>query len=135
MGKVTPPLTYALVKLGRPEEAVAYCQRALAVAPKDQNLQELYNKLSSSQPIINPNAFKQGSVKLIRYNAKQGCHWGHIIPQDGSADIYFCEGFIDSDCISKLKKGTLVEVEVKQTSKGLCARSIRVIDDFDSFTF
>ncbi|NES17470.1 MAG: tetratricopeptide repeat protein [Symploca sp. SIO3E6] len=130
--KVTPHLTYALVKLGRRDEALVYCQRALAVAPKNKNLQELYDTISSSQPIVNPDPLKQGSVKSIGYNRQQGCHWGYITPNDGSDDIYFREGFIDSECISQLKKGTLVEVEVRKTQKGLCAKSIRLIDGFDS---
>jgi tetratricopeptide (TPR) repeat protein len=134
ISKVTSDLTIALVELSRRNEALAYCQRALTVAPRNQNLQELYNKISSSQPIVNPNTLKQGSVKHIRYNTKQGCHWGHITPNDGSADIYFREGFIDSNCISQLKKGTLVEVEVKQTPKGLYARNIRIVDNFDLVT-
>jgi tetratricopeptide (TPR) repeat protein len=49
LGKVTPHLTDALVKLGKREEALAYCQRALAVAPKSKKLQKLQKKLSSSQ--------------------------------------------------------------------------------------
>lgn len=52
LGKVTGYLTDALVKLGRREEAVAYCQRALAVAPDSKKLQQLQSKLSSySKPI------------------------------------------------------------------------------------
>ena len=50
--KVTSPLTDALAKLDRPDEALAYCQRALTVAPDSKKLQKLQNKLSSySKPI------------------------------------------------------------------------------------
>jgi tetratricopeptide (TPR) repeat protein len=121
---VTPHLTSALRKLGRQDEALAYCQCALAIAPKNRKLQELYDRLFS------PNPLKQGAVKHIRYNTQQRCYWGHITPTDRTADIYFREGFIDSDSIAQLKPGTLVEVEIQQTSKGLCAKSIRIVEDF-----
>ncbi len=50
--KVTSSLTDALAKLDRPDEALAYCQRALTVAPNSKKLQNLQNKLSSySKPI------------------------------------------------------------------------------------
>ena len=116
---VTQDLTCALGKLGRQNEALAYCQRALAIAPKNRQLQELCDRLSS------PNSIKKGTVKYIRYNTQQRCYWGHITPNDGTADIYFREGFIDSDCIAQLKPGAIVEVEVEQTAKGPCAKNIR----------
>ncbi|NEO99684.1 MAG: tetratricopeptide repeat protein [Symploca sp. SIO2E9] len=132
INRVIHELTYALVELSRGDEALAYCKRALAVDPENQSLQELNTKISSQQ-IINLNSLKQGSVKFIRYDTQKEFHWGYIISNDGSNDIYFHEAFIGSECISQLKKGTLVEVEVRQTPKGLSARSIRIIDDFDSF--
>ncbi|MDF5714930.1 MAG: tetratricopeptide repeat protein [Rhizonema sp. NSF051] len=49
---VTPELTYALVQLGKREEAIAYCQRSLAIDPQNQLLVELYDKLSSSKQIL-----------------------------------------------------------------------------------
>ena len=116
---VTPHLTSALGKLGRQNEALAYCQRALAIAPKNRKLQELCDRLSS------PNSIKKGTVKHIRYNTEQRCYWGHITPNDRTADIYFRERFIDSDCIAQLKPGAIVEVEVEQTAKGPCANNIR----------
>jgi len=116
---VTQDLTCALGKLGRQNEALAYCQRALAIAPKNRQLQELCDRLSS------PNSIKKGTVKYIRYNTQQRCYWGHISPNDRTADIYFREGFIDSDCIAQLKPGASVEVEVEQTAKGPCANNIR----------
>ena len=116
---VTPHLTSALGKLGRQNEALAYCQRALAIAPKNRKLQELCDRLSS------PNPIKKGTVKYIRYNTEQRCYWGHITPNDRTADIYFREGFIDLDCIAQLKPGAIVEVEVEQTAKGPCANNIR----------
>jgi tetratricopeptide (TPR) repeat protein len=62
LGKVTPQLTHALVRLGKRDEALAYCQRALAIDPKNRQLQELCDRLSS------PNPIKKGTVKHIRYN-------------------------------------------------------------------
>ncbi len=117
---VTPHLTSALEKLDRRDEALAYCQRALAIIPKNHKLQELSDRLSA------PNPLKQGTVKHIRYNTQQGFYWGHITPIDRTADIYFDERFIDSDCIAQLKQGSIVEVEVKETPKGPCAKYIRV---------
>ncbi|MEQ8961938.1 MAG: tetratricopeptide repeat protein, partial [Coleofasciculus sp. C2-GNP5-27] len=100
-------LTYALTKLNRREEAIRYCQRALAVAPENQRLLHLSERLSSpSKPTAKP-VFKQGSVKFIKYH-EQGYHWGYIIPDDGSRDIYFREGYINPHCLSKLAKGTPV---------------------------
>ena len=119
LGKVTPQLTDALVRLGKRDEALAYCQRALAIDPTNRKLQELCDRLSS------PNPIKKGTVKHIRYNTQQRCYWGHITPNDRTADIYFREGFIDSDCIAQLKPGAIVEVEVEQTAKGPCANNIR----------
>ncbi|WP_293154570.1 MULTISPECIES: tetratricopeptide repeat protein [unclassified Microcoleus] len=119
--KVTPHLTFALEKLGRRNEALAYSQRALAVAPKSRELQQVYDRLSSPIPL------KQGTVKHKRYNSQQGFYWGHITPSDGTPDIYFREGFIDSDCIAQLEPGSIVEVEVQQNSNGPCAKYIRVV--------
>ena len=45
--KITPQLTDALLEAGKPDLALAHCQRALAIAPESQDLQELYNDLSS----------------------------------------------------------------------------------------
>lgn len=122
-------LTYVLTKLNRREEAIRYCQRALAVAPENQRLLHLSDQLSSpSKPTAKPVFIKQGSVKFIKYH-EQGYHWGYIIPDDGSGDIYFREGYIKSHCLSKLAKGTPVEVEVKQNAKGACAKNVRIISN------
>ncbi|NEP06497.1 MAG: hypothetical protein F6K25_21620 [Okeania sp. SIO2G4] len=42
---VTPNLTEALCKLGRREEALEYCGRALKIAPKQKSFLELRNKI------------------------------------------------------------------------------------------
>ncbi|MGI0493294.1 tetratricopeptide repeat protein [Alkalinema pantanalense CENA528] len=125
--KITRQLTDALLGAGKPELALAYCQRALAIAPNSQDLKDLYNELSSSEHNLSQNTLIRGTIKFIRHNTHNNTKWGYIISSDDGLDIYFREGFIDSECISQLKKGTLVEVDVKQTPKGLCAKGIKII--------
>lgn len=125
--KITRQLTDALLGAGKPELALAYCQRALAIAPSSQNLKDLYTKLSSPESNLSQNTLIRGRVKFIRHNTYYDTKWGYIVPNDGGLDIYFREGFIDTKCISKLEKGTFVEVDIKQTPKGLCAKDIKII--------
>jgi tetratricopeptide (TPR) repeat protein len=123
---VTPPLTRALIKLGRGEEAVAYCQRAIDIAPNKQNLLRLLDNFTLPPKQTFITVVKQGAVKFIKYH-ERGYRWGYVLPDDGSADIYFREEFIDADCISQLAQYTRVEVEVQQTPKGSRAKSMRII--------
>lgn len=132
--KITRQLTDVLLEAGKPDLALAYCQRALAIAPNSQDLKGLYNKLSLPERTPSQNTlirgtvkFIRGTVKFIRHNAHNNTKWGYIISNDDGLYIYFREGFIDAECISKLEKGTLVEVDVKQTLKGLCAKDIKII--------
>jgi len=125
--KITQNLTDALLDAGKPDLALVYCQRALAVAPNSQDLKVQYNKLSLSERTQSLNALIQGRVKFIRHNTDDDTKWGYIVANDGSLDIFFREGFIDAECISKLEKDTLVEVDVKQTLKGPCAKAIKII--------
>jgi len=127
MIKITRQLTDILLEAGKPDLALAYCQRALAIAPNSQDLKGLYNKLSSPERTLGQSTLMRGIVKFIRHNTYNNTKWGYITSNDDSLDIYFREGFIDAECISKLAKGTLVEVEVKQTPKGLCAKDIKII--------
>ncbi|MUG93166.1 tetratricopeptide repeat protein [Scytonema sp. UIC 10036] len=129
--KITPELTYALVQLGNREEAISYCQRALAIYPQDQVVVELYDKLSSSKEIVNSNTLKLGTVKFIKKN-KQGKVYGYIAADDGSDDIYFQEDFINSDFIFQLQKGSRVKVEVKQKEKRVYAKSLRILTNDES---
>ena len=120
VGIVTSALTQALLKLGQRDEALAYCQRALAIAPKNKRLLALHDRLSSEAVL------KQGSVKrVIRH--PRGHLYGFIAPDDGSPDIFFREGYVDPDTLSRLAEGVHVEVEVEQGPKGPRARNVRVI--------
>jgi tetratricopeptide (TPR) repeat protein len=118
--KVTPKLIDALIKLGKREEAIIYCQRAIdiAIPSHKQSLVELSNEL------VNPNPLKKGTVKFIK-RSKQGKVYGFIAPDDGSDDIYLTEDSIKY--IFKLQKGSRVEVEVKQEAQGSCAKSLRIL--------
>ena len=118
MGIVTPVLIQTLVKLGRGDEALAYCQRALAIAPKNGRLLKLRDQLSSETVL------KQGSVKCIIQHPTKGYLYGFIAPDDGTADIYFREGYVD---LSELTDGVRVEVEVEQGPQGPRAKSVKLI--------
>jgi tetratricopeptide (TPR) repeat protein len=121
LGFVAPVLIQVLSRLGRQGEALDYCQRALAIAPQNKDLRELHGWLLSSE-----STRKQGVVKCILQNALSG-RYGFVTLDDGSADVYFREGRIDSDCWTNLAKGVRVEVEVEQGPKGPRARSLRII--------
>jgi cold shock CspA family protein/DnaJ-domain-containing protein 1 len=126
---VTPVLIQTLMKLEQHDKALAYYQRALAVAPKNQRLLELRDQISSPQRTTPETVLKRGSVKRVLRDV-HGYRYGYIAPNDGSNEIRFDERSIDLDSLSKLTQGTRVEVEVKQTPKGLCAKSIRIIAQF-----
>jgi len=96
---------------------------------KNKRPLKLHDQFSSPPKETARTVFKQGLVKFIKYHVED-YRYGFITPDDGSADIFFREGFIPPDCLSKLREGTLVEVEVKQTPKGLGAKSIRIIAQF-----
>jgi tetratricopeptide (TPR) repeat protein len=118
--KVTPKLTDALVKLEKREEAIIYCQRALdiAIPSNEQRFVRLYDELA------NPNPLKEGTVKFIT-KEKKGKLYGFITPDDGGDDIYLRESLIKS--ISQLRKGSRVEVEVKQEAQNYYAKSLRIL--------
>ena len=120
MGIVTPKLTESLVRLGRREEALAYCQRALAIVPKNKRLLALHDRLSSEAVL------KRGSVKCVIRHPR-GYLYGFIAPDDGSPDIFFREGYVDPDTLSRLAEGVRVEVEVEQASRGPRAKNVKVI--------
>ena len=129
--KVTWQLTYVLARLNRREEALDYCQRAIKIAPNNKPLLDIEIKLKSNQKIANPNQIIQGIIKFKKYSKQRGIYWGFIESNNDSQDIYFKEGFIDSQIIKQLKKGTLVEVEVKENKQDLRAKNIWIVDAFD----
>ncbi|MEM9543874.1 MAG: tetratricopeptide repeat protein, partial [Cyanobacteria bacterium P01_E01_bin.42] len=116
------PLIYVLVKLNREKETKQYFKRALAIAPDNQNILELQKQLLSGVLL------KQGKVIKIKYNKNEQMY-GWIMPSDRSDNIYFHEPFVNSDCVSQLKKGVQVEVFIKKAEKGYCATYIRILDD------
>ena len=59
VGIVTPVLARALVRLGRRDEALAYCRRALEIAPQKRRLRQLRDELASAPPTVS------GIVKRI----------------------------------------------------------------------
>jgi len=118
IGIVTPVLIEALLKLGCNDEAVTYCQRALAVAPRNKRLLQLCEELSSPKSVL-----KYGSVKCVIQSSK-GYLFGFILPDDKSPDIYFREGYID---VSELVEGIRVEVKIEHGPKGPRAKSIKIV--------
>jgi tetratricopeptide (TPR) repeat protein/cold shock CspA family protein len=124
---VTPALGRALVRLGRREEALEYCGRALAVAPAEERLLALREQLSDAGEQRDGFAVVQGMIKVVLRHSR-GYRFGFITPDDGSADIYFREGFIDPECLSRLAKGIRVEVQTERAHPGPRAKSIRIIE-------
>ncbi len=111
---VTPNLTYALVQLKKHDDALAYCQRSLKIAPNDRNLLQLRSKLETTiSGTVQKSFVKTGTILYIRQNEDKS-HWGQIKPNDGSFNIHFNEKFINSECITKLTQGNSVEVEFKE---------------------
>jgi cold shock CspA family protein len=119
LNAVTPSLTRALVELDRRDEALTYCERALAVAPQSRRLRSLYSRLQS-EPVV-----KRGTVKRIIQHRRYDYRYGFIAPDDGSDDVYCREGFVE---FSGLAEGIRVEVEIEQGPKGPRATSIKVIE-------
>ncbi|HEY9299642.1 MAG TPA: tetratricopeptide repeat protein, partial [Phormidium sp.] len=129
---VTPNLTYALSKLGKREEALEYCDRALKIAPNYPGFLQLRDKIQLAISAgIQQTLIKTGLILYIRHNKKDNLRWGRILPDDGSPNITFNEKFIGSQSICKLIQGTLVEVEVKEKYGKLYATQIRVIEEED----
>ncbi|NER21033.1 MAG: tetratricopeptide repeat protein [Symploca sp. SIO1B1] len=126
---VTPNITYALSRLGKREDALAYCDRALKIAPDYPGFLQLYDKIQTAiatgtQEIL----IKTGLVLFIRYN-KDKLRWGRIAPDDGSSKITFNEKFVGYESVSLLAKGDLVEVEVQERYGKLYATQIRIIEE------
>ena len=104
MDIVTPVLIKTLLTLGRADEALDYCQRALEIAPTSSHLLKLRDQLSS------PKKISHGTIKRVIPNRRRGYLYGFITTDDGDADIYFREGYIGSVCLADLTEGVQVEV-------------------------
>ena len=116
---VTPALVDALKAEKRIEEALKICDRALAVAPRDNLLQKIKRQLS--QP--NEQEQKTGQIKKI-LNHEKGYLYGFIKTDDGSPDIYFNDRIIDPALLSKLGEGLKVVVEIEVREMGPRAKRI-----------
>ncbi|NEO45745.1 MAG: tetratricopeptide repeat protein [Moorea sp. SIO4A3] len=126
---VTPKLIDALSSLGKREEALAYRDRALKIAPNYPGFIELREKIQT--PIskgIHKTFIKIGRIRYIRHN-EDNSRSGRIAPDDGSSDITFNEKYIGSDSASQLTQGALVEVEVNERNGNLYAKQVRVIEE------
>jgi tetratricopeptide (TPR) repeat protein len=129
---VTHNLTYALSRLGKQEEALAYCERAIKIAPNHLDFLQLRDRIQRViSTDIQHTSIKMGLVLYIQYNPKNNSRWGKIAPDDWSSNITFNEKFIGSDSVSKLTRGALVEVEVKEIYGKVYAKKIRVIEEED----
>ncbi|MDJ0800805.1 MAG: tetratricopeptide repeat protein [Calothrix sp. MO_167.B12] len=127
---VTPNLTYTLSRLGKREEALTYCERAITIAPNYSGFLQLREKIQAAMSTgIQQTYLQTGLILYIKRNKKDNFRWGRIAPDDGSLHITFNEKFIGSKSISKLTKGALVEVEVKKKYGKLYATQISVIED------
>jgi len=127
MGIVTPVLADALLKLGRREEAQAYCQRALVIAPRNERLLQLQARLAALEHVDDQVTCKVGVVKRILVHRDHGYRYGFIAPEDGSPDIYFREGPIAPEAFAQLAEGTRVEVQVEPLPWGVHTRHIKII--------
>nr|QNO43895.1 hypothetical protein HNHCPBFK_00025 [Methanosarcinales archaeon ANME-2c ERB4] len=118
---VTPVLIKTLLTLGRADEALDYCQRALKIAPTSSHLLKLRDRLTS------PKKISHGTIKRVIPN-RWGYLYGFITTDDGDADIYFREGYVGSVSLSDLVVGARVEVEVEHDPTGRWrATNIRLI--------
>jgi tetratricopeptide (TPR) repeat protein len=124
--KVTPLLIYSLVHLGRREEAIDFCERSLIISSNEPIFIELDDKVNLSKQITNPNALKQGKIKFIKKDERDRIY-GFILAEDADNDIYFQESSIAPKEISKLRKGSHVEMEVKRNEKGMFAERLWIV--------
>jgi tetratricopeptide (TPR) repeat protein len=120
MDLVTQVLIKTLLKLGRADEALDYCQRALEIAPTSSHLLKLRDQLSS------PKKISHGTIKRVIPNRRY--LYGFITTDDGDADIYFREGYVGSVSLSDLSEGVRVEVAFEHDPIGRRrATNIRLI--------
>ncbi|OLT59769.1 hypothetical protein BJP37_12755 [Moorena bouillonii PNG] len=119
----------ALFSLEKGEEALAYCDRALEIAPNYLGFLQLRDQIQTAiSKGIHVRLIKIGRIRYIRHNPDNS-RSGRIAPDDGSSDITFNENFIGSDSASQLTQGALVEVEVNERNGKLYAKQVRVIEE------
>lgn len=73
-------------ELRRRDEALAYCQRALAVAPNDRRILDVYERLRSPEGA--KDGMVQGSVKRVLRHA-DGYLYGFVVRDDGAGEVVF----------------------------------------------
>ena len=113
-----------LLKLGRDDEALDYCQRALKIAPTSSYLLKQRYRLSSPKKTTEV-VIAQGTIKSVSPHDR-GYLYGFIDPDDGGYEIYFRE-YIGSISSSYLTEGARVEVEVEQGPSGARAKNVKLI--------
>ena len=128
--KILPGLTNALSKLDRREEALAYCERALEIAPYCVDFLHLRNRTKTViEKGLQQVSIKTGLVLNTSYNEEDNSPWGEISPDDESPNILFNRKKFGSNLTSKLTPGTSVEVEVEEKRGRLYATHIRIIEE------
>lgn len=120
---VTRPLTQALIRSGNRDEALSYCDRALAIAPRNPRLHTLRDQLSG-EPRSN-DQLKSGSIKSIKRD-RHGATYGFVVPDDGTGDIFFHENNVKPGDLTQLKEGRRVEAAVERGDKGARARYVKL---------
>ncbi|NEO69310.1 tetratricopeptide repeat protein [Moorena sp. SIO3H5] len=126
---VTRNLIDALFSLEKGEEALAYCDRALEIAPNYLGFLQLRDQIQTAiSKGIHVRLIKIGRIRYIRHNPDNS-RSGRIAPDDGSSDITFNEKYIGSYSASQLTQGALVEVEVNERYGKLYAKQVRVIEE------
>jgi len=81
---------------------------------------------SIEEEVKNIFVLKKGTVKRVIRHPK-GYLYGFIIPDDGSKDIYFREGFVDPEYLSSLREGSRVECGIQIGARGLLATNMKLI--------
>ena len=117
-------LIKTLLELGRDDEALGYCQRALEIAPISSYLLKQLDRLSSPKKATEV-MIAQGTIKSVSPHDR-GYLYGFIDPDDGGYEIYFRE-FIGSTKLSYLTEGARVEVEMEEGPSGARAKNIKLI--------
>jgi len=116
---ITPILIDSFVELGQPKLAQKYREKTLALMPNEAKIARLSGKNQESIQL------KRGTVKrLLRH--PDGTLYGFIAPDDGGADIYFGESFVDTSFLPNIVENMRVEVDVENSERGPRAKSVRI---------
>jgi len=119
---VSSRLIPALLKLGSYNDALEFYNRASKITRNNSQLIYLKDKYFSEKK----SRLTTGIVKRVIKHQK-GYIYGFITSKNEFTDIYFREGYVEVDDISKLSPGINVEVEFEQGAKGLHANRIKLL--------